>query len=421
MKLNPNKSISPAVRSKLESALDKVVDEYTVPRQEGNASSSPVHAIIAGVSSGKETLYLKAKGIANVTNGEVVSVDHVMSFFSCSKALTSTAVLQLHEQGKLDIDGDAAKYYPKIGTIGLIDEGSVSDEDGSFTIPPRPPKEQITIKHLLTHTSGIAYAFTSIDYFNLMTKRGGDLKASQIAPLDRFPLIFEPGSSFMYGHSTDWLGLIVQEVTGQSLHNYLTEHVFKPIGMNACTFHLRDPKTPFMELHRRTSKAGIVVHRSYAVEKDPSIDMGGQGCFGTVGDYLKFLRIWLNDGVSPDTGARILQADTVRYAVMNHLPEDFAINFDTAISSLHHENAKPDGFTIAGCAYANSALPTGRPETLLYWSGLANLYFWVDIKNKLAGFWATQLFPYMDPVSIEAYLKFEKTVYDVVNENEARL
>ncbi|CAH2352268.1 putative monacolin J acid methylbutanoyltransferase [[Candida] railenensis] len=405
---------SESSKDRLAKSIDKILESNTTPQKDGDLSTPTVHGIIAGVTSSENTLYLNSKGKANVETGEEMSVDHIMCLYSCTKAFTATAILQLHEQGKLDIDGEAQKYLPKIGEIGLIEEGSVSEEDGSFTIPPKAPKNPITIKHLLLHISGFAYAFTSIDYFHLMTKKDPHLNAIKPVPeyfsQGKMPLVFEPGSKFLYGHSSDWLGLVVKEVTGLNLGEYLKKYVFEPLGMDSCTFHLNE-KAKFLELHRRTRKAGIVIHNSYVVDKDPAVDMGGQGCFGTVGDYLKFIRVWLNEGVSPDTGAILLQSDTIKYARLNHLPEEFLIDFSTASSSLLPEDVLSDGYTLAGCAFSKTNLPTGRPNSSIYWSGLANLYFWMDFENKIGGFWGTQLFPYFDDACVESYLDFEKTVY----------
>lgn len=371
--------MTPSLKSRLASALDSQLERSSALKEQSDLSSARIHAVVAGVTSPTETLYLNAKGVANTDKPDLVTVDHVMSFFSCTKALTATAILQLYDQGKLNVDSLASNYLSKIGEIGLIDEDLVSDEDGSFLTPPRPPKNAVTIKHLLTHTSGFAYAFTNSDYFLLMTKRNPHINAvkptAEFFNVEKMPLVFEPGSQFLYGHSSDWLGLIVQEITGKPLGEYLKENLFKPVGMDTCTFHLTDENVKFMKLHSRTRKKGIVIHKSYVVDRDPVIDMGGQGCFGTVGDYLKFMRVWLNNGTSPDTGVTILQPSTIEYAKRNHLPSEFSLGFDTAVSSLLDDDSKLDGFTLAGCAYNVSRLPTGRPEGSIYWSGLGNLFF----------------------------------------------
>lgn len=418
--------VSEAKKERLAKSIDGVLQSYTTPQKADDYTSSRIHGIIAGVTSQDKTLYLGSSGKANVEKNNDMAIDSVMSFYSCTKALTATAILHLHEQGIVDIDGEAQKYLPQIGNIGMIEEGSVSEEDGTFRTPPKAPTNPVTIKHLMLHISGFAYAFTSIDYFHLMTKKDPHLNAVKPVPeyftQAKMPLVFEPGSKFLYGHSSDWLGLIVKEVTGLKLGDYLEKHIFKPLGMDSCTFHLtNEVEDNYLELHRRTRKAGIVIHNSYTVDKDPAVDMGGQGCFGTVGDYLKFMRLWLNDGTSPDTGVTILQPDTIKYARLNHLPEEFLIDFATASSSLLPEEVLSDGYTLAGCAISKTNLSTGRPSSSIYWSGLANLYFWMDFDNKIGGFWATQLFPYFDDTCVESYLDFEKTVYGELLGKDSKL
>lgn len=415
------KRISKDNELKLSSSIDAILAELTTP-QNSDISTAKINGVVAGITTNVKTLYLKAYGSADVNEKEELSVDHVMSFFSCTKALTCTAILQLHETGRLDINANAANYLPQIGKIGLIDEGLVSDEDGSFTEEPREPQNPVTIKHLLTHTAGFAYAFTSIDYFYLLTKKEPQLTAVDPAPeyfsQEKLPLLFEPGSKWLYGHNTDWLGLIIEEITGMKLGDYLHENLFKKIGMTSCTFHA-DHSKPYLKVHKRTGKFGVVVNKGRSVNSDPKVDMGGHGCFGTVGDYLKFMRVWINKGVSPDTGVRILEEDTITYAILNHLPPGYSVDFETVTSALLEDGGN-DGFTLSGCAFTAENLPTGRPKGTIYWSGLANLYFWMDIENGIAGFWGSQFFPYMDKYSIGGYLRMEEATYQALG-NDLKL
>ena len=125
--------------------------------------------------------------------------------------------------------------------------------------------------------------------------------------------------------------------------------------------------------------------------------------------------MWLNYGVSPDTGNRILNESTVKFAIRNHLPDDFEFDFiGLSHNVLDEEERKNDGWTLTGNAYGLNDLPTGRPKGSNYWSGVANLHFWIDFENGIGGFYAVQVLPFMDEYNIESYARFESEVYKVL-------
>ena len=161
---------------------------------------------------------------------------------------------------------------------------------------------------------------------------------------------------------------------------------------------------------------------------DPEIHMAGHGLYGTVEDYAKFIRMWLNDGAGPD-GEQILKPETVEMASRNHLPEGMFIKMlpgvgatEVAKTVLPVSNPRlsndaeffpgmPKTWALTFMINEEDA-PTGRPAGALAWAGLANLYFWIDRANGVGGFWATQIFPFADPTSVVGFLDFEKAVYD---------
>lgn len=393
------------------SSSDKINDllqELVVPRDD--TSTPDINGVVAGYTTSRATQYIGAKGVKNIETMEQVTLETVVSFFSCTKPMTAMAMLQLWESGKVDLDVPAKTYLPILGDFGIIEDDQV-DDSGKLKYPPKQPQNDVTIRHLLLNNSGFAYMFTDPDYFVLHSKHkthGGNPTRKLFTP-EVMPLLFEPGTQWKYGHSMDWVGLIVEAVLGQRLSAYLKEHIWEKAGMAHCTFRVEDSSS-MMALHIR-SKGQLKLLRMKPLPLKPEIDMGGQGCFGTVGDYLKFLRVWLNYGKSPDTGHRLLKRETVEYAIKNHLPEGQFVEFATAMN-VESGEFQPDGFTLAGSAYNNNDLPTGRPLGSIYWGGLANLYYWLDFKNDAAGFFGCQVMPYMDLKCVMGYIRFEHAAYE---------
>lgn len=387
------------------SALEEICSRYTsAPEQD---KKPLLNAIVAGYTDAKSTRFLAAKGVKNIETKEPATVDDLLCLFSCTKSMTAMAVLILWERGLLELDVPAKNYLPILGEFGIIEEEDLVDPDtGDLLKPPTKPKNSVTIRHLLLHTSGFCYVFTDNNYLNIMSKKGvhaGKPLADLFKP-EIMPLVFEPGTQWSYGHGYDWLGEIIRAVSGQTLSDFLEENVFSKAGMESCTFQVTDT-SKLIRLHDRNSGELSLFKSALPVPHTAKVDMGGQGCYGSVGDYLKFMRIWLNYGTSPDTGVQILKTETVKYALQNHLPEEFLMNFPLPLGEL------TDGYTLAGCAITKNVGKNGRAAGSIYWTGFANLYFWVDFENGCAGFWGCQVLPYYDGKCVRGFFEFEKAVY----------
>lgn len=400
----------------LAARLNKLLTEDTTPKD--GVPGLPFAA--AGVTTSRGNIFLEATGVRSLETMEKALPDHLLALFSCTKALTAVALLQLYERKKVDLEAPAKTYVPLIADILLVEKGLVDSETGEFKKPPRRPKTDVTVRQLMLHTLGFAYGFLSADCLALATKKNKHINAlhpsKELFTTEKMPLVSEPGTKWQYGHSSDWVGLIVEAVSGHLLGDYLRDNVFAPLGMDSCTFHPKEGSR-LAESYKRNSreKSGFTALHDKALDWDPKVDMGGQGCFGSARDYLKFLRMWLNKGVCGDSGRRILLTETADYAIQNHLPDGLGVDFATGPTG---PDLKPDGYLLAGCAYNMNPLPTGRPKGSLYWGGLANLFFFIDFENDVAGFWGTQVFPHMDMVALPNYIRFEFATYGVLNGEE---
>ncbi|EGV62309.1 hypothetical protein PSN45_001034 [Yamadazyma tenuis] len=394
-----------SIAKKLDKLLVNVTESKSPEKQ------PKVPGVVLGVTDANETLYFNYNGVLDLESNTPVTKDTVFCYFSCTKALTAFGLLKLYEQKKLSLDDEVRKYVPDIDELYIVDKGTVDPNTGHFTKPPRKPSTAVTIKHLLTMTAGMSYPFLSKEYSLLGSLRNPHISSGtptrDLFKTDKTPLIGEPGQEFSYGHSMDWVGLVIESITGKTLGQYLKEVLFDPVGMSSCTFHVKNTQH-LIRTHLRGRNGKIRLYPK-GTQLDPVIDMGGQGCFGNVEDYLKFIRLWINFGYSPDAGKRLLQEDLAVYAVKNHLPANQVIKFD-----IPDFPDLKDGFTLAGMAVTEEEPATGRPVGSVYWSGLANLYYWVDHVNKIGGFWGSQILPMADPHSFLGYCKMEMAVYDTL-------
>ena len=401
----------------LNSAADAVLD--------GVVSGSPRVPGVAAVATDRDgVIYAGARG-ERVLGGDAFTTDTVCAIFSTTKAIGGTACLQLVEQGDLDLDAPAREYVPRIGGLSVL-EGF--DDDGTPRL--RAPKSDITTRQLLTHTAGLTYDFFNETYTRLANEQGQPWVVEASYASIETPLLFDPGEQWEYGSNIDWAGLVVEGITGKRLGDVFAERILGPLDMDSTAFSM----TPAMRermatIHAREDSDGSLIPLpGVELPPDPEIHMAGHGLYGTAEDYAKFIRMWLNDGAGPG-GEQILRPETVEMAARNQLPEGMFIKMlpgvgatEVAKTVLPISNPRlsndaeffpgmPKTWALTFMINEEDA-PTGRPAGALAWAGLANLYYWIDRANGVGGFWATQIFPFVDPTSVGGFLDFEKAVYD---------
>jgi methyl acetate hydrolase len=389
-------------RPGLAAAADTVL-QTSVARENG------VPGVVAMVTGRTGTIYAGAAGRCSLERDAPMTTDTVMCLYSCTKAITSAAVMQLVEGEAIGLDDAAKAYVPEIAECQVL-EGF--DADGEPQL--RVPATDVTIGQLLLHTAGFGY-----DMFDFDLVRYGKLRAvpsvvsGTLAAL-RTPLLFDPGTRWEYGSSIDWAGRVVEAVRGERLGDVMREHIFEPLDMRDTGFRL----TPAMRerratIHQRAADGTLSAKPRIELPQDAEVDMGGHGLYGTVGDYLKFIRMILRDGAGPD-GRLILQAQTVARMARNGLGALKVRPLPGALPTVSNAVEFFPGLSKSwgyGWMINDEAAPTGRPAGELGWAGIANLFYWIDRRNGIGGFWATQIFPFIDPVSFPAYLAFESTVY----------
>lgn len=376
--------------------------------QSAVTGDAPVPGVVAGLTDRDGTVYLEAAGNRQVGGDEPMTVDDVFALFSTTKAFTATAALQLVEQGALDLDAPAQNYAPWLAEAQVI-EGF--DDAGEPIL--RTPKSQVTTRQLLTHSGGFGYDFFNEKYARLAEEKGQPSIITATREALTTPLLFDPGTKWEYGSNIDWAGQVVEGITGKRLGEVFASEIFAPLGIESFTFVLDDPRRARLAgMHDRAAD-GSLSYSGLELPSPPDIDCGGHGLYGTVGDYLKFIRMWLNDGQGEN--GRVLQADTVEYAVKRHLAEDLTVGALPGVIPTLSNDAEffpgvEKSWSLPFMRNEEPA-PTGRPAGGQGWAGLANLFYWIDRENGFGGYWATQILPFGDATSFVKYLEFETAAY----------
>jgi methyl acetate hydrolase len=372
-------------------------------------STPGVPGVVAVATDRNANIYEGAFGVRQAGASTAMTPDSVFAIFSTTKAITGTACLQLVEDGKLDLDAPAKTYAPEIGKVQVLD-----GFDGAGKPKLRAPKRDITTRMLLLHTAGFGYDFFNENYNTLAQNHGQPSVITASHASIRTPLLFDPGEQWEYGSNMDWAGQVVEGISGKRLGEVMKERIFRPLGMEDTAFSMNDSmRKRMVTMHQRDEKGILTPLPDFTLPSDPEVHMGGHGLYSTVLDYAKFIRMWLNDGQGP--GGRVLKKETVEMAAKNSLPGDMKIKgLPGVIPSLSNYAeffpGMPKSWALTFMINDHDA-PTGRPAGALAWAGLANLYFWIDRKNGLGGFWATQILPFVDPASVGGYLDFETAVY----------
>lgn len=384
----------------LKTSLDRILGRVTSGPQRDR-----VPGVVAMVTNRQNNTYEAAAGVRSLADDTAMTTNDVFAIFSTTKAIGGTAVMQCVEEGLLDLDAPAKKYAPEIGELQVL-EGF--DADGNPKL--RAPRTEITTRMLMLHTAGLGYDFFNEHYNRLARDHGQPSVVSGTRAALKTPLLFDPGEKWEYGTNVDWAGQVVEGIRGKRLGEVLKERVFDPLGMSDIAFtRTGGMKARTVTVHARAQDGALSPMTDFALPDNPEVDMAGHGLYASVGEYMKFIRMWLNDGAGPN--GRVLRPETVEQAVTNGLqPHQKVVMLPGVIPSLSHDAEFFPGLKKSW-AYTfmvnDEVAPTGRPAGALGWAGLANLFYWIDRKNGIGGFWATQILPFGDPVSFTAYLDFE--------------
>ncbi len=337
---------------------------------------------VALVARKGQIVYFKAFGTADVESGRAFQREDIFRIASQTKAITSTAVMMLWEEGKFRLDDRISKYIPEFANAMVLD--SLIEEDSSFLA--RPATGPITIRHLITHTSGIGYGFIDDDRFRKMYAKAGITDAwttenilleDNIPRLAKLPLHHDPGENFTYSEGIDVLGYLVEIVSGMSLDQFFRERIFKPLGMEDTYFYLPEAKYKRL-VPVQTYKDGRWVRFSspfydvdYPIKGARTYFSGGGGLSSTARDYANFLQMYLNQGEL--NGMRLLSRTTVKVIMANHIGDiwkDMGAHHGLAFQVMDQKIEDAGGLGSAGT---------------FTWGGYFNTQYFADPNEQVIG------------------------------------
>ncbi len=390
-------------QTQMQTALDALLKQ-SVERHGGTPG------VVAMATDRESNFFEGAAGVQELGKPGPMTTESVLALFSTTKALAGVCLMQLVEEGLVNLDDLAGKYVPEIDELQVLDGFDANDQPRT-----RAPKRRITVNDLMLHTSGLSYEFFSHDDLKFRTAKGIPTIVSSSFASIRTVLLHDPGEAWTYGVNIDWVGKIVERLRGKRLGDVMKERVFDPLGMTDIGFTMSASMAlRRATIHDRAANGQLTPLPDLVLPQPPELDCGGHGLYGTVGEYMKFIRMVLNDGAGPH--GRVLKPETVAAMCRDGLA-DMGLSvggWSTSIPSLSNTGEFFPG-TDRGWSYTfmnnREATPSGRPAGSLMWAGLANCYYWIDRKNGIGGYWGTQILPFQDAASYPGFMEFETAIY----------
>ena len=382
--------VSPESLGLSSSRLDRVADYL-----KNYVDSGKLPGYLVVVSRRGQPVYLHRYGLRDVEAQAPVEEDTIFRIYSMSKPITSVAVMSLYEQGLFQLDTPVSVFIPEFKDLAVF---QVGDHDHYRTVPA---EREMTVRDLLTHTSGLTYGFMNLHPVDAMYRaRGvegarskGTLKG-MVEKLGELPLLFSPGTRWSYSVATDVLGYLVEVLSGTTLDAYLAEHIFAPLGMTDTGFFVPPDKVSRFSANYDYHAGGIRLADSPTDSpycRPASFLSGGGGLVSTASDYLRFTHMLRNKGEL--NGERILGRKTIEFMTINHLPNnnDLGSIGQKVFSEMPFDGI---GFGLGFSVVLDPAKGNiiGSPGEYA-WGGAASTAFWIDPVEDMSVIFLTQLLP----------------------------
>ena len=370
-------------------SVSELVDRYVA---EGKLAGAQVQVAHRGEVALRHTV-----GRADVASDRPLGDDAIYRIYSMTKPITSIALMQLYEQGRVLLEDPVSAYIPEFAEMQVF-------TGGTPTAPKvRPAQTTMTVKDVLTHASGLTYGFFFQNNLDAMYRADGlgdfqlpDYTLEEgMRRLATKPLAFDPSTAWNYSMSTDVCGRLVEVIAGVGLDEYFAERITGPLGMDDTAFHVpADKKDRFTSNYALTPDEPLLIVDSFDASpylSPPIFLSGGGGLVGTVDDYQRFVDMLLNGGELD--GRRIIGRKTLEYMTINHLPEGKTLN--ELGQSLFSEAVMEGmgfglGFSTLVDPARNGAVSSGGEFA---WGGAASTAFWVDPAEEITCVFMTQLMP----------------------------
>ncbi|OQY05001.1 MAG: serine hydrolase [Desulfobacteraceae bacterium 4572_123] len=341
-----------------------------------------------------EVAFSQTLGYGDLEKKKPLTQDSILRFYSMTKPVTAVAVMMLYEQGIFQLDDPLSAFIPAFRDMKVYQSGPAENP------VTKPADKSITIRELMTHTSGLTYGMENegavpelyLKWKTEFNPNNGPLEAV-VNRLAKIPLEFQPGSRWEYSVSFDVLGRLVEIISGKSLDIFFREHIFEPLGMIDTGFHVPESKLDrFVSLYERTQESDLsLVERG---EDSPLVDAvetlsGGGGLVSTLDDYFRFTEMLRRKGELD--GQRLLGRKTVEFMTCNHLPGDLADMGQPTFCETTYEGIG-FGLGISVMLDPAKAKIVGTPGEYA-WGGYASTAFWIDPVEDLTVIFLTQLIP----------------------------
>ncbi|NVN85625.1 MAG: beta-lactamase family protein [Rhodopseudomonas sp.] len=370
-----------------------------------------IPGVVAMAASGNEVVYQGAFGKRDLSKPDAMTADSVFWIASMTKAVTAAAAMQLVEQGKLSLDEPIDRLLPELASPQVL-EGF--DHNGEPRL--RPANNPITLRHLLTHTSGFCYDMWNADMVIYREKTGTPGVTSCLNAALQTPIMSDPGTRWEYGIGIDFVGKAVEAASGVRLDAYLRDHLLQPLGMTDTGFKISDAmRARLVAMHAR-GPDGSLTPIPFELEQDPEFHMGGGGLYGTAADYIKFVQMILNRGRG--NGNQVLKPETVALMSQNHIGDLTMTKMTSAIAMVTNDVDLYPGIDKKwGLSFMinNVTTPEGRSAGSLAWAGLANTYYWIDPARDICGVILMQVLPFADDRCLDAFAGFERGIYTALD------
>ncbi|AYL99411.1 serine hydrolase domain-containing protein [Mucilaginibacter celer] len=380
---------------------------------EQNIDSGYVKGVVGFIARDGKIVYNKSFGLADEEQKKLMNTDAIFRIASQTKAITSTAVMMLFEEGKFLLDDPISKYLPAFAHPKVVDQ--FNEKDSTYTTIPA--KREITIRDLLTHTSGIEYAQIGSPKMKAIYAKAGIpagfvadkiLLADAMNKLGKLPLLHQPGERWTYGMNIDVLGYLIEKVSGKSLDQFLKDRIFTPLGMVDTYFYIPAAKQNRLVAPYTFDKNGQITKWTSTTFPAFNVDYpkvngtyyaGGAGLSSTIKDYAIFLQMMLNGGVY--NGERLLARHTVDLMTTNQIGDLYI-------------NADKDKFGLGfGLTTQSSSAKLGISEGSFAWGGFFGTLYWVDPKEHLVCLLFVQNWPFPHN---QIQDKFRAMVYQALND-----
>lgn len=352
--------------------------ERLTAAMQGYVDDGKLAGTLAMVARRGQVVYFEDYGLMDREAEKPMQHDTIVRIYSMTKPIVSVALMMLYEEGRFHLDDRAAKYIPEFQNLQVYEAG---DDGPTYVAPNR----EMTVRDLLTHTSGLTYGFFSTTHVDTLYREAGIFNgptlADMVQTLSEIPLLNHPGEQWHYSVATDVVGYLVEVLSGQPLDAFLDERIFQPLGMVDTGFYVPAGKIDRFAVNYQVSPTGLQLADAPATSSfaaPSTFFSGGGGLVSTASDYMRFAQMMLNGGELD--GARLLSRKTVELMTMNHIDEEFAPGYGFGLGVR----------VMVDLAHGQQIGSEGEYG----WAGAANTYFFIDPEEELIGIFLTQLFPF---------------------------